>query len=75
MKTKQALKIKEAILTLSDYLDMTPQQVGSNVCFLDKERFAKLKAASDIWNTFDNADIVERGKMLGIEVSLSNTEV
>lgn len=69
MNTYKALEIKKALLTLADFLDMKPEQIASNICFLDKDRFAKLKKASDVWNKFDNTcDIVERGKLLGVEI-------
>lgn len=71
--TKQSLKIKEALLTLADYLDMTPEQVANNVCFLDKEKFAKLKKASEEWNKFDDEkDVRKRAEMLGYEVEYGN---
>ena len=72
---KEALKIKEALFTISDYLDMKPQEVASDNIFLDKERLKKMKEASDIWNKFENEkDIVKRGKMLGIEMNYKLTK-
>jgi hypothetical protein len=68
MNIQQALKIKEALLTLSDALNISAQDIASRVCFFDEDKFEKLKKASDLWNEFDNADIVERGAMLGIKI-------
>jgi len=68
MDIKKALEIKKAIITLSDYLGMTPQEVARNICFLDKIRGGKMIEASNAWNKFDNADIVSKGKMLGLTI-------
>ena len=71
METQKAIEIKKAIFTLSDYLEIQPQELVSSICFLNKERFSKLKEASQVWNAFDEADIVTRGKMLGIDIIVS----
>ena len=73
MTTKQALEIKKAIMLLSDFTEMIPTELVGNICFLNKERNKKFVEASDIWNQFENeTDIVKRGKMLGVEVSVTN---
>jgi hypothetical protein len=69
MDTKTALEVKQALLTLSDVLDIEFQQVAARVCLLDEGRGAILKEASDKWNEFDDADIVARGAMLGLTVT------
>ena len=71
MEARKAIEIKKAILTLSELLEIDPQELVSSICFLNKERFSKIKEASEVWNAFDEADIVTRGKMLGIEVIVS----
>ncbi len=71
METQKAIEIKKAIFTLSDYLEIQPQELVSSICFLNKERFSKIKEASEVWNAFDEADIVTRGKMLGINIIVS----
>ena len=68
-KVKQALEIKKALHTLADYLDMTPQEIASQVSFLDDEKYKKLVEASKVWNRFDDSDIVTRGKMLGLKIT------
>ena len=71
MEARKAIEIKKAILTLSELLEIDPQELVSSICFLNKERFSKIKEASEVWNAFDEADIVTRGKMLGIEIIVS----
>ena len=71
-KVKQALEIKKALETLADYLDMTPQQIASQVSFLDDKKYKKLVEASKVWNKFQDSDIVTRGKMLGFEVTTTS---
>jgi len=71
MDVNQALEIKNALLVLSKTLDIKFSVIASNVCFMDKEKFNILKEASDKWSEFENADIVERGEMLGINLHLT----
>lgn len=71
MNTQKALEIKKALFTISDLLEIEPQELVNSICFLNKERFSKIKQASDIWNEFDDADLVSRGKMLGFTISPS----
>ena len=70
--TEQALRVREALITLCDFLDMPFIQVAGNVCLLDKKMMDRLTGASAIWTKFIKADVVERGKMLGIEVTVSD---
>jgi hypothetical protein len=72
MKLQKALEIKKALFAISDLLEIEPQELVSSICFLDKQRFKKIKDASDVWNEFDDADINERAKMLGFTLSSSN---
>jgi len=74
MNIQQALEVKKALLTLSDILDIDFQQVASRVCFLDDEKGKILLEASKLWNEFDDAGIVERGAMLGIEITETHAE-
>ena len=71
MNTKKALEIKKALFTISELLEIEPQELVNSICFLHKERFPKIKQASDLWNEFENADLVNRAKMLGITISSS----
>ena len=71
MDTQKSLEVKKALFTISDLLGIEPQELVNSICFLKKERFLKIKEASDIWNEFDDADFVTRGKMLGFTVSSS----
>ncbi len=69
MNINKALDIKKALITLSESLGMEFENVASNVCLFDKDKFEILKEASDTWNKFDSASIEERGAMLGIKVT------
>ena len=72
MDTQKALDVKKAIFLFAEIFDTTPDDiVGSISCFSD-ERFEILKDASLTWNKFESADIVERGKMLGIKITIDN---
>ena len=67
---KEALEIKKALLLLADFTGMTPQELVSSICFLDKKMFNLFKDASDKWNSFeDEKDIVKRGAMIGIKIT------
>lgn len=61
MNTEKAIEVKKAIFTLSELLDIEPQELVNSICLLDKDRFSKIRSASD----------VKRGKMLGFEISVS----
>ena len=72
MNVQKALEIKKALITLSDYLEIDPQLLTNSICFLlEKEKFTKFKIASDLWNEFDDADIVRRAELLGIKMTLN----
>lgn len=69
MEIEKALKVKEALITLSDVLGMNVNEVAANMCLFSKGRQKIIIDASEACNEFDNADIVKRGKMLGIEIT------
>ena len=69
MDAQKALEVKKALFTISDLLGIEPQELVTSICLLDKDRFLKIKEASDVWNKFDDADFVTRGKMLGFTIS------
>jgi hypothetical protein len=77
MEALKAIEVKKAIFTLSDFLEIEPQELVSSICFLHKERFAKINSASEIWNKFDDADIMERAEMVGLklEKGLTNDNI
>ena len=68
MEIQKALDIKRALLTLSDVLDISPKLIASYIGLFNNEKYDILIEASNIWNVFDSANLVERGKMLGIEI-------
>ena len=71
MNTKQALEIKKALIALSDALDMDVRCLASRItlCNCDKEASKILAEASNEWNRFDDAEMIDKAKMLGIEIT------
>ena len=74
MNTAKAIEVKKALFTISELLEVEPQELVNSICLLNKERFAKIREASDLWNEFDEADIVTRGKMLGYKVTTTQSK-
>lgn len=70
MTYKEAIEVKKALLVLAEYLGVTPEKVASNVCFFDREKWKKLIEASNLWNEFEDMNIVERGRVLGIKIEI-----
>jgi len=71
MEIKKALKVREAFLVLAEVLEITPEEVAGHVCLLISDKQHKtLLEAQDLWMKFADCDLVERGKMLGITVTL-----
>ena len=68
MTIQTALDIKAALILLSETLHQDFNKTASNICLFDNEKFEILKEASKLWNEFQAADIVERGKMLGLKI-------
>ena len=69
MEIEAALKIRDALIVLSVALDIEFQTAAAQICFLDEEKFAILKDASETWVQFDKMNLVDRGKSLGITVN------
>jgi len=72
MTIQEALKIKDALLTLADALKMKPESLAANVIFLDDDRQKILLEAQQLWVNFYESSMVDRGKMLGITVTEGN---
>ena len=72
MEIEKALEVKKALITLAEVLGYDIKKVASNVCFLDDDKYKILIEASNIWNKFDSATLIDRGKMLGIEITTHN---
>ena len=69
IELRKALEIKRALITLANALDMSAPTIVSNICMLDENKFDIFVEASAMWCRFDAVGIVEKGKMLGIEVT------
>jgi hypothetical protein len=70
MEINKALKVREALLTLADVLDCDAGKIAAQVCFFDDKKHAILLDAQKSWVKFYNCDIVGRGKMLGITITM-----
>lgn len=70
MKTMQSIEISKAMVTLSDFLDITVQDLASIISLMGGDKYKKIKEAIDIFNDFRQSDIIERGKRLGYDIVL-----
>lgn len=68
MTTEKALDVKNALSTISELLEISPQEVVNAICLLNREWYRPFEDASKTWTKFYDADIVDRGKMLGIDI-------
>ena len=75
MNTQEAIDVVKAIETLADYMDMDFSHIAGNICFLDKEKGAKLRKAVDLYNEFIESDITKRGELLGIKITTGENHV
>jgi hypothetical protein len=64
----KALEIRNAIVLLSKVLDIEKQQIVARLCFYDQEKLEILKRAIKLWNEFEDASLIEKGKMFGYEI-------
>jgi len=69
MEIRKALEIKRALITLANALDMSAPTIVSNICILDEKKLDIFVEASEMWCRFDAVGIIEKGKMLGIEIT------
>ena len=69
MDTKRALEIKKALLLIAEVFDSNVRAIASCLAILNLDRYKILVKASDLWNNFDQAGLVERGKMLGVTIT------
>lgn len=68
MNTQKALDIVSALRTLGEALGMELVEVGAQACFLDESKIAIIREAFDLNNAFYDADIVERGALIGLHI-------
>jgi len=66
MDTQKSLDLKKAMVLFQEELDIPFKDFISLINFYNKKSFNKLKEASKIWNKFEESDIKERAKMLGL---------
>lgn len=77
MEIQKALEIKKALIVLGDAVGIDPVKIASYIgLFIDAAQHEILIDASNKWNEFDSASLVERGNMLGITITEGNqTEI
>jgi len=73
MKVNEALEIRTALLTLSDSLNIDAKELSSLILLFGEDTHKILLEAQKLWIEFYDSDIVERGKMMGIEVTLNDS--
>ena len=71
MKMSEALKVKEALIVLSNFTGLTPEKIGSLINLYSEPGYQKLIEASKMWNKFEQSTFEERAEMLGIQLSKS----
>ena len=70
MTIEQAIRVKKALLALSDVLNISPQKLAEEICFMGwEDRRTILMEASRMWNEFEDGDFETKAKMLGYEVT------
>jgi len=69
MDTQTAIDIIKALDTIGTALDMEPNSVGAFACFYDEKKIAIINEAAKLYNEFHGADIVERGRLIGLEIT------
>lgn len=75
MNTSTAIDIKQAMILLEKELGVPIQKLGSLIHLYNEDCYSKLMEASKLWNEFDRADIVKRGKLLGLNISVENEPI
>ena len=68
--TQIAIDVVEAIDTIATYLDLTFEQTAINISFFDQEKLDKINQAINLRQEFAKADLVERGKMIGLNIKM-----
>jgi len=69
MELQIALEVKKAFELIEKELGIPTKKLGSLINLYDEDSYKKLIEASKLWNKFYEANIIERAKMLGFNVS------
>lgn len=72
METRKAIDITDALGVLAAAFDSDVTHIAALVCFMDDKRIAVMREAIDESNKFYGSDVVSRGKMLGLDITVSN---
>lgn len=62
---QQAQKVYQALIVFADFLGKTENEIASNVAFLDKEKFQKIKKAVNLVNNFNAKSVKEKAEIMG----------
>ena len=68
MTIQEALEIKKALVIFEDVLDIEAQKLVSLLNIQYKEQVKKIFEAKKIWENFESLDLIERGKLFGINI-------
>ena len=68
MNTHEAIEIVKALSLLSKTLNIEFRQACVNICLLDEDKYKILQNAVQLYVDFQDMNIVDRGKALGITV-------
>ena len=71
MTTNKAINVSKAIETLADFFGEDVQDIAISLVLLNSKRKTLLNDAIKITRQFYDSDIVERGKLLGMEITVS----
>jgi hypothetical protein len=61
----KAIKIRNAIFDISEFIEKSPQEIISKLSFLDEKTFNKIKKVIDLANEFSDMDLKQRAEVLG----------
>ena len=71
MTTNKAINVSKAIETLADFFGEDVQNIAISLVILNSKRKPLLNDAIKLTRQFYDSDIVERGKLLGMEITVS----
>ena len=69
MTTMEALEVKNALLTLSNVTGMPASDITHFIMLFKPTSKPQLMEAQDLWDAFDNVDLVERARLVGIKIT------
>lgn len=74
MDTKKALEIGDGLQVLSEELDIPYGQLTAYICFFKADCRPIFEEIANKYNEFINSDLEDRGKLLGINITVTECE-